>query len=85
MSDEKLPVNYCLECRLVHPPMIPHQQAQAENMKAFLLRVGKLAHCKGCNASIYWVTHLNGKTTPYTEAGLNHFIDCPQREHFKTR
>lgn len=84
-TDSRLPVNYCPDCRLVHPPMVTCAQAQAENMLKFLIRIGHEAVCTGCLRKIYWVTHLNGKRTPYTDAGLNHFIDCPQRDHFKTR
>lgn len=43
---------------------------------------GEPVKCRGCEAAIYWVTHKNGKRTPYTAAGLNHFIDCPAAAQF---
>jgi hypothetical protein len=33
--------------------------------------------CKLCPATIYMVQHNNGKIAPYTESGVNHFLDCP--------
>jgi hypothetical protein len=84
-EDPNIPANYCGECRLVHPPMVTCYQASAEAMAKMLLRIGHQDQCRGCLVPIYWVTHLNGKKTPYTEAGLNHFIDCPQREMFRTK
>lgn len=62
--------------------------------KTCLLAVEKALHdlvkncgtkgtCKGCHAEVYWIIHANGKTVPYTPAGLNHFIDCPNAKDFK--
>lgn len=58
---------------------------QATAMRVLLGNVGKRGSCDGpnCGRTIYWVTHYNGKAVPYTEAGLNHFVDCPDRERFK--
>jgi len=58
--------------------------AQAKAMLWVLEHVGKKGTCDGpnCRAAIYWVTHTNGRQTPYTEAGLNHFVDCPARDQF---
>lgn len=39
--------------------------------------------CKGCHELLFFVRHRNGRLTPYTEAGLNHFIDCPYAKKFK--
>lgn len=60
-------------------------EAQATAMKLLLGHVGKKGTCDGpnCGAPIYWVTHYNGKGVPYTEAGLNHFVDCPDRDRFR--
>lgn len=46
------------------------------------LVAGASVKCRGCEALVYWVTHKNGKRTPYTAAGLNHFIDCPAAAQF---
>jgi hypothetical protein len=58
--------------------------AQAGAMLWLLEHVGKKGVCDGpnCHAVIYWVTHTNGRKTPYTMAGLNHFVDCPDRDRF---
>lgn len=84
-EDTGIPVNYCGSCQLVHPPMIACSQAQAENMLGLLERIGARDSCRGCNRTIFWVHHVNGKNAPYTEAGLNHFIDCPKRDDFKRK
>ncbi len=59
--------------------------AQAGAMLWMLEHIGKKGTCDGptCGAPIYWVTHTNGRKTPYTPAGLNHFVDCPDRDRFK--
>lgn len=59
--------------------------AQKVAMRLLLNHGGKKGTCDGprCGATIYWVTHLNGKSVPYTAAGLNHFVDCPDRDRFK--
>lgn len=71
--------------------MLPHQghgaeacvQAQAEAMKKLIDLIGDPGICRGCGARIYWVEHRNGKKVPYTSFGLNHFVNCPERERFK--
>ncbi len=59
--------------------------AQAAAMEWLLSHVGKKGTCDGpnCGAPIWFVIHSNGKRTPYTPAGLNHFVDCPDRERFQ--
>jgi hypothetical protein len=44
-----------------------------------LLSVVAEAHrpCKWCAKPLYFVRHRNGKLTPYTAQGVNHFLDCP--------
>ena len=59
--------------------------AQEKAMVTLLKNVGDPGTCRGCGASIFWVTHRNGKKTPYTPAGLNHFLDCEKGKDFKTR
>ncbi len=57
--------------------------AQSSAMQVLLGHIAGLpVPCRGCQAPIYWVTHKNGKRTPYTPAGLNHFIDCPAAAQF---
>ncbi len=56
--------------------------AQRTAMRQLLDNVGDPGACRGCRVPIYWITHRNGKKTPYTHAGLNHFIDCPERKQF---
>ena len=97
-AEEKLMAETCIHCHLVHSPAdqpmdgdmttdLLYQQracatAQATAMKYLLEKIGKQDQCKGCNAPIFWVRHSNGKAVPYTPAGLNHFVDCPERALF---
>lgn len=53
-------------------------------VRVALEHLGAPARCRGCNREIWWVTHANGKRAPYTEEALNHFIDCPERDSFRT-
>ena len=55
----------------------------AKRLKHLLAQIGEPGHCRGCGHKILWVIHRNGKRTPYTEQGLNHFIDCPARDLFR--
>jgi hypothetical protein len=52
---------------------------------AALSSCGDSGRCFGCNTRVWWIVHANGKKTPYTEHGLNHFIDCPQRDRFRKK
>jgi hypothetical protein len=72
----------CKTCRLVHGEVVSCAIAQALAMERLLDLIGDKAQCAACPATIYFVRHRNGKTVPYTPAGLNHFIDCPMREQF---
>lgn len=82
----------CERCHLVHVADLDEDDhakilqnciaAQATAMAQLLQRSGKKATC-GCGAPIFFVIHTNGKQVPYTEAGLNHFVDCPQRERYQ--
>ncbi len=56
-----------------------------KRLGALLSNCGTPATCKGCGAAVYWLRHANGKNTPYTPAGLNHFVDCEERERFKRK
>jgi len=59
--------------------------AQQEAMHHLLNQVADRGTCTGCGAAVYWVRHKNGKRVPYTEAGLNHFIDCPKADQFRKK
>lgn len=72
----------CTTCKLVHAPEVTCVAAQGLAMRQLLDRIGDPTNCRACNEPIYFVRHTNGKAVPYTHAGLNHFIDCPQREQF---
>jgi hypothetical protein len=55
-----------------------------ERIKRLLtLTANEIRPCKACQATIYMVIHNNGKTAPYTEDGLNHFINCPNAGQFR--
>jgi len=76
----------CPICHLAHPVDTGNMGccviAQAAQMKALLKNIGDPGNCRGCQAEIYWVTHKNGKKTPYTPAGLNHHVDCVAAKQF---
>lgn len=36
-----------------------------------------------CDVVVYMIRHANGAWTPYTETGVNHFANCPDRELFR--
>jgi hypothetical protein len=59
--------------------------AQVVAMRLLVNHAGKKASCDGptCGRTIYWITHTNGKRTPYDESGLNHFVSCPDSDRFK--
>jgi hypothetical protein len=54
-----------------------------KHLQPLLSAIGDKGQCKGCGAVVYWVVHKNGKKSPYTVNGTNHFIDCPQAGRFK--
>lgn len=88
----------CQNCKLPHAPAPDEEglspgefgwaqaqeciDAQKLAMRALLANIGDAGICRGCQAPIAWVTHRNGKKTPYTPAGIVHFIDCPERAQF---
>ena len=85
----------CPHCNLMHAPCEARERGavsfvecslkQAQAITALLKAIGEPGVCRGCYAEIVWVTHRNGKKTPYTPAGLNHFVHCPKREQFKEK
>ena len=54
-----------------------------DNIERLFKNIADPGICRGCGAAIFWVTHKNGRKTPYTASGLNHFIDCPKAKEFK--
>jgi hypothetical protein len=82
-----MPAETCANCKLVHgvdgDPLDACIQAQRDAMQRLLKQLAfEVRPCKACGAQLYMVTHVNGKKAPYTVAGLNHFIDCPEAEQF---
>jgi hypothetical protein len=77
----------CDVCLLPHNLMSPSVytclDAQAGTMKRLLDAIGDHGTCAGCHASIFWVTHRNGKKVPYNSTGVNHFVTCPEAARFK--
>jgi hypothetical protein len=55
-------------------------------LRGLLALIAGRGTCKGCGAPIYWVKHV-GKVepVPYSSAGINHFIDCPEAKLFRKR
>ena len=40
--------------------------------------------CRFCQAPLWFIRReATGKFVPYTEAGVNHFIDCPNYEQWR--
>ncbi len=74
----------CENCNLPNDTAHLHDcyGAQSAAMRTLLTNIGDPGKCRGCSAEIFWVTHKNGKKTPYTPAGLNHFVDCPAAKQF---
>jgi hypothetical protein len=52
-------------------------------IKILLHAAGEESTCRGCPTTIWWVHHLNGKTTPYDVDGTNHFVTCPASRNFR--
>lgn len=41
--------------------------------------------CRAFQTQLAMVMHRNGKLTPYTMDGTNHFINCPRADEFRRR
>jgi len=54
-----------------------------ERIKALLNAISDPKACRGCGMTIYFVRHKNGRATPYTADGVNHFINCSKASQFK--
>lgn len=70
------------------PAMKVPVASERERLHSLMTNVGKLGICKGCAQPIRWITHRNGKETPYDAegketVGVNHWITCPRREMLK--
>lgn len=63
------------------------QQAQyRRNIEALYRLIGaRKQECMGpnCKETIWWVKTKSGAAAPMTADGLNHFIDCVDREKFR--
>lgn len=55
----------------------------SKRMASLLVSVGDSRLCKGCDRTIFWIRHKNGKPTPYDADGTNHFATCPVAYRFK--
>ena len=61
-------------------------ESQAKQVMIDLLwRHADKSTCRGCNADIWWIVSNTQKKTPYTAAGLIHFVDCSARDQFKKK
>ncbi len=74
--------SWAVECSCRQEAPLPDPAARLEHL---LHQVGEPGRCRGCDKEILWVTHRNGRRTPYTRDGLNHFIDCPAAGRFRRR
>lgn len=81
----------CSQCKMAHAPadgtlfldFQPCLIAVEKALHDLVKHVGTRGVCRGCKADVWWIMHANGKATPYTAEGLNHFIDCPNAKDFK--
>lgn len=55
------------------------------HLKPLLTSAGGEGKCRGCGETIFWFHHKNKTKSPYTSAGTNHFIDCPEAARFKKK
>jgi hypothetical protein len=64
-------------------------KATRQALAQLLKHTGHAARCEGCGADIYWVRHFipqgGSKWVPYNTRGMNHFIDCPNRDEFRKK
>ena len=63
-------------------------KATRQALEQLLKHTGHAAQCEGCGADIYWVRHFTSqgsKWVPYNTRGMNHFIDCPNRDQFRKK
>ncbi len=57
-----------------------------ERMKRLLIDAAQLRRpCKRCGAALYFLRHSTGNLVPYTEDGINHFLNCPQAAEFRKK
>ena len=75
----------CVDCGLAHPEEVGCAAAAIVALRSLVKATGQEGFCRGCNARVWWVQHVKTGLTPYTVAGLNHFIDCPKRDDFRKK
>lgn len=63
-------------------PAKPDAEARAASL---VKNMGEPGSCRACRSAIFWLTHRNGRRTPYDPDGTNHFITCPEAESFRRR
>ena len=66
-------------------PKIEEAQRLQANIDRLLVAIGDTGRCSGCNATIVWVVHKNGRKAPYDADAVNHFVSCPNRDQFRKR
>lgn len=66
-------------------PAARYAAAIRSEMRRFLETLGTPARCKGCEVIIYWVLHRNGRRTPYSQDGVNHWQDCAASKEMRER
>lgn len=69
-------------------PEIPVDASLSEvraAVRQFVELCGFASYCRGCQASIVWVEHENGKRCPYNREALSHFADCPEAAAFRRK
>lgn len=59
-------------------------QYWAGNVRRLLDAIAFTKTCS-CGRAIWMVRHKSNALTPYTDEGVNHFIDCPDREKFRAK
>jgi hypothetical protein len=63
--------------------------APEERLQMLMSVLGDPGNCRGCAAAIKWITHRNGKKTPYDAegptVGTNHFITCLKSDQFRKK
>ena len=55
-----------------------------EDVELKLIALGvRITQCYRCKRKIFFITTKNRKVVPVTLELTNHFIDCPQADHFR--
>ena len=79
-----IPAANVLDCERLNAELKATRQA----LESLLKHAGHAAQCEGRGADIYWVRHFTSqgsKWVPYNTRGMNHFIDCSNRDQFRRK